>query len=248
MSSLVEPWQKRRIQLYLMNYHNKMKKIFTLALLLACGLPAAYAQNDNEVDETLQFVDAAGTVVPDGSVVNVTKAESDPFGDGVMLSAGLFVKNTTDEQVGTRATWKITDIPGGDIQFCYPTACLTHNEVGEYTTANGLLAGNEKKDLMTEWIPGEDVYGTASVVYQLYLLEYSMGLGKVNYGDVIGYGPTITVNYIYPDPSGIREASSTTVNRVVERYNASGERISNPVKGVNILKMEDGSVRKVVVR
>ena len=50
------------------------------------------------------------------------------------------------------------------------------------------------------------------------------------------------------DPSGIREASSTTVNRVVERYNASGERISNPVKGVNILKMEDGSVRKVVVR
>ena len=110
------------------------------------------------------------------------------------------------------------------------------------------MAGNEKKDLMTEWIPGEDVYGTASVVYQLYLLEYSMGLGKVNYGDVIGYGPTITVNYIYPDPSGIREASSTTVNRVVERYNASGERISNPVKGVNILKMEDGSVRKVVVR
>ena len=70
MSSLVGPWQKRRIQLYLMNYHNKMKKIFTLALLLACGLPAAYAQNDNEVDETLQLDDAAGTVVHDGSAVN----------------------------------------------------------------------------------------------------------------------------------------------------------------------------------
>ena len=226
-----------------------MKKIFTFALMLAFGFTAAYAQDDDELDETLKFVDAAGTVVPDGSVVNITTAEEDPFGDGVMLSAGLYVQNTTSDEVGTRGTWDITNIPGGDVQFCYPSACLTNSEVGHYTTANGVLSGNAKVDLMTEWIPGENVYGTASVIYQLYVLEFSKGFqGKINYGDIIGYGPKITVNDIYPDPTGINQATTTSINRVVERYNAAGARISAPVKGVNILKMEDGSVKKIIVK
>lgn len=225
-----------------------MKKIFTFALMLALGCTASYAQ-DEELDETLQFVDDKGTVVPDGSVVNVTKAEEDPFGGGVVLSAGLFVKNTTSEEVGTQGTWDITALPGGDVQFCYPSACLTHDAVGNYTTAKGVLNPDANVDLMTEWLPGENVYGTATVEYQLYVLEFTKGFqGKITYGDIIGYGPKITVNYIYPDPTGINQATTTSINRVVERYNAAGARISAPVKGVNILKMEDGSVKKVIVK
>ena len=34
----------------------------------------------------------------------------------------------------------------------------------------------------------------------------------------------------------------------VERYTLGGVRISSPVRGVNIVKMSDGSVRKVYVR
>ncbi|MBQ9363958.1 MAG: hypothetical protein IJT97_11180, partial [Bacteroidaceae bacterium] len=35
---------------------------------------------------------------------------------------------------------------------------------------------------------------------------------------------------------------------IIERYTISGQRITTPQKGVNILRMSDGSVKKVLVK
>lgn len=54
------------------------------------------------------------------------------------------------------------------------------------------------------------------------------------------------------DPSGIEEVyadlSEQEPAMVVARYNIRGERISAPQKGLNILRMSDGSTKKVFVK
>ncbi|MCI6102800.1 MAG: hypothetical protein MR709_07075, partial [Bacteroidales bacterium] len=74
-----------------------MKKIFTLAMLLVLGLGTSFAQ-DEEIDNTLQFVDSKGTVVPDGS--EITRTEVEDMGFALQISTGLSVKNTSEDNVG----------------------------------------------------------------------------------------------------------------------------------------------------
>lgn len=51
-----------------------------------------------------------------------------------------------------------------------------------------------------------------------------------------------------PATTGIASLSSSTDAVEVARYNAAGQRISRPVKGLNIIKLSDGKVIKHVVR
>ena len=108
----------------------------------------------------------------------------------------------------------------------------------------GSLDASETRDFQTEWI-GFEQYGKAKATFQILICELGQ-FGKA--GDVIANGPKITINFVYSDPTGINGPTNVTVNRVAERYNAAGARIYAPVKGINILKMEDGSVRKVLVK
>ena len=48
--------------------------------------------------------------------------------------------------------------------------------------------------------------------------------------------------------TAISSLSSSTDAVEVARYNAAGQRISRPVKGLNIIKLSDGKVIKHVVR
>ena len=54
------------------------------------------------------------------------------------------------------------------------------------------------------------------------------------------------------DPTGIEDIYADTVGQesvtVVARYNIKGERLTTPQEGVNILRMSDGSTRKVWVK
>lgn len=219
-----------------------MKKIFTLAMLLMLGLGTSFAQ-DEEIDNTLQFVDSKGAVVPDGSEITRTEVEDDGFGS-VQISAGLSVKNTSDETVGTKCEFNVLEVPTGSINCCFPMACMAGPNVGTYKTMGGTLEASETRDFQTEWI-GFEQYGKAKATFQILICELG-NFGKT--GDVIANGPKITINFINSDPTGINGPTNVTVNRVAERYNAAGARIYAPVKGINILKMEDGSVKKVLVK
>lgn len=221
-----------------------MKKIFTLAMLLVLGLGTSFAQ-DEEIDNTLQFVDSKGVVVPDGSEITRTEVEDDGFGS-VQISTGLSVKNTSDETVGTKCEFNVLEVPTGSINCCFPSACMAGPNVGTYKTMGGSLDASETREFQTEWTGVEQYqYGKAKGTFQILICELG-NFGKT--GDVIANGPKITINFVYSDPTGINGPTNVTVNRVAERYNAAGARIYAPVKGINILKMEDGSVKKVLVK
>lgn len=51
-------------------------------------------------------------------------------------------------------------------------------------------------------------------------------------------------------PSGIHEVAADDETEQVEvaRYNANGARIDHPVKGLNIIRYNDGTVKKVYVK
>ena len=50
------------------------------------------------------------------------------------------------------------------------------------------------------------------------------------------------------DPTGISLPGNNGGNKVVKRYNTNGRLISYPTKGLNILKMSDGTTKKVLVK
>lgn len=218
-----------------------MKKIFTLAMLLVLGLGTSFAQ-DEEIDNTLQFVDAQGAVVPDGS--EITRTEVEDNGMDLQISTGLSVKNTSTEPVGTKCEFNVLELPTGSVNCCFPMACMSALKTGTFKTMGGALDPSETRDFQTEWI-GFEQYGKAKATFQILICELGQ-FGKA--GDVIANGPKITINFVYSDPTGINGPTNVTVNRVAERYNAAGARIYAPVKGINILKMEDGSVKKVLVK
>ena len=219
-----------------------MKKIFTLAMLLVLGLGTSFAQ-DEEIDNTLKFVDAQGAVVPDGSEITRTEVEDDGFGS-LQIPTGLSVKNTSNEAVGTKCEFNVLELPTGSVNCCFPMACMSALKTGTFKTMGGALDASETRSFQTEWI-GFEQYGKAKATFQLLICELD---AKFRPGDVIAKGPKITINFVYSDPTGINGPTNVTVNRVAERYNAAGARIYAPVKGINILKMEDGSVKKVLVK
>lgn len=50
------------------------------------------------------------------------------------------------------------------------------------------------------------------------------------------------------DPSGIESTEAAQQPTIVERYTIDGKRINQPQRGMNIIKMSDGTVKKVVVK
>lgn len=218
-----------------------MKKIFTLTLSLFVAAVATFAQEE-EIDETFQFVDSEGNVVADGSTLTITEYETHPFLGTIQMPTGLNVKNTTDEEAICGVEYVVDEISNGDFQICFPTNCITQKAPGTYETPSGSLAADEVKDLLSEWLPKD--YGTATVSYRL--MVYGSGLpGKPAVFN--GYGPTVTVNFVYSDPAGVDGVTAAGDVKETARYSLDGRRLSQPEKGINLVKTSDGKVRKVLV-
>lgn len=104
-----------------------------------------------------------------------------------------------------------------------------------------------------------------------YVLQKQKGDKEVMFHKVVNTQPTMTQFRAYftlPDdnkakafnaiglrflqgdqPTGIESAQqSVTTAKVVARYNAIGERITTPVKGLNIVKLSDGTTKKIIVK
>ncbi len=54
-------------------------------------------------------------------------------------------------------------------------------------------------------------------------------------------------NIVEFDATGIDKTTTSTDVEEVSRFSADGQRLAVPVKGLNIVKYSDGSVKKVVV-
>jgi len=203
-----------------------MKQIFTLISMWVMAIAVSAA--DGYV-----FVDKDGNAVANGSTVVSTAADVDMFGT-VMIHSGLFVKNAdapANYSVAVEA--KITRMDNGALQLCFPTNCYQYIAVGTYGgDSKTTLDQGQSKDLQTEWLP--TAYGEC-------IVEYT----AKSYQGVFSKGScTVTVHYVYADPAGIA-APSATDRRVQQSYDLQGRSVRGDSRGLRLVRMSDGSVKKV---
>lgn len=197
------------------------------------------------VDDKFRFVDAGGRMIADGAEITITKVtqETDDFtGERTdILYDGISLKNTASGTWNAKIKYKIEQIPSGMFQICWGI-CRPHETTGEFQTMATLeMAGGEVQSLQTEWVPQLNVYGTCKVTYQVAVYRNS---DESFYAD----GHKITVIYKYGSSTDIENVLNQGNSSDVELFSIDGSRLSAPKKGINIVKMNDGTVVKRVVR
>ncbi|MCR5535364.1 MAG: hypothetical protein K6F47_09375 [Bacteroidaceae bacterium] len=207
-----------------------MNRIFTLLSLCLLSI-AATAQK-------YVFTDEAGNLYEEGAVINRTEVENEDI-FMPQINSGLFVKNngaTENSKVAIAAN--ITKIDNGSLQLCFPMSCDSYSTIGQRETQKTSLVRGESQNIQSEWMPYEvGAYGECSVTYTAKTYEGSMVVGVFS----------VTVNYKYSNAAGIEPITQPS-DKVGQYYNLQGSRIGASLHGLNIVRMKDGSVRKVIIK
>ena len=212
-----------------------MKKIFTL---LAMAFSMAIAATAQELVFKYQ-----GAIVESGATLTF-HSHYDSVWEYTICSTGigndaLVVENTTGDDMTVSATLTVIDDallkanPQSSHQWCLGGVCEPV-EGNSLTKSNIKIGAREAKPLQ----------------YDLY--DYN---GFTTYGEMLsnisisyGAGKTINVNvkFVHADPAGIQATENTRVTEVT-RYTIDGQRVSGPVKGLNIIKLSNGKTIKQVI-
>lgn len=210
-----------------------MKKFFTLffAVISAAALSA------QETKSYFQFADKDGNIIPDGTTIVRDVPETDDFGTAIIHS-GLYIKNVeAPEDTPLWLVSNITKIDNGTLQVCFPQNCISYNRVSSNTSGATTIASGNQADIQSEWLP--TAYGECVVTYTATPLEK---FGKTY---IENEGPSVTVRYILPDPAGIHQKNVAKATPVAT-YDAQGRLTSSTGRGIRIVRMSDGTVRKVI--
>ena len=222
----------------------KNLKLMALAAMLCLGTVNVAAQDEEELDESFIFVDEEGNEIANGSTVTFVGGKPNPITGKIQVDVEVSVKNTLPSAEYCSLHIVTTSLPSGSITSCFPINC-TNNIPADYESDSGSLFSGETRGLLTEWIVVDGNYGTATLTLQLRHMEKFVTPTTTTYIPV-GEGPTINVNLIYADPAAIDGIEGNDNTRIVARYNANGQIVKSPVKGVNILKLSNGKVVKVI--
>lgn len=226
----------------------KIKTLLATAIMAVCSMNAM-AQTDLE---TFQFVDKDGKVVADGSEITVYEPET--VNGSVHINSGLFVKNTTGKDQAVGLDLNITNMDNGQFSCCFPSNCRDIFSAGNFVDVNTpglfLIEEGEQQTLMSEWKPA--AYGKCQAVFQLKVynvVELDIEGTKIpDVGDFKAYGPKVTINFMYLDPTGVNGVVDNANAKVVNRYNAAGMRINSAVRGLNIETLSNGKTIKRIVK
>lgn len=232
------------------------KHLLTLALglLMSTG---AFAQ--------VEFVDADGNVIPDGSTVvrNTIETPLDlPFGKNQQINSGISAKNTSSAAVSVKCQMDVTDLPFGQVALCFPGSCWinvgdltgtypTHKPVqttlaadGPWTSpTSGSLAAGASELLQTEW-----------VISRLQVVQWDGTIGgfTATYSLLVNDQKVSTIKVYYTtdqNASGIDGVKANDAKKtIVARYNAAGQQVSVSHKGLTLVKYSDGTTKKMVVK
>ena len=206
-----------------------MKFIFTLFISFVWGVSGLCAQ-----DFPLQFADANGNIIADGTVLTLDQptVEASEFDDAVMILSGVYVKNTTVNDLNCGTEYSITQYSNGDLQTCFPSSCIQRHGVGTWKSEVGIISGNELKNMQTEWIPTEA--GTLDAEFQL--LTYKLNPVTYKY-TVEDEGPKIKMHFVY-DPASIRtlDNKATAVSSVTY-FSLDGREVAAPTHGIYLMKV-----------
>ena len=87
---------------------------------------------------------------------------------------------------------------------------------------------------------GQDVFEDCSKLEKIYVPKASLN----DYKEKLKLKPTVEFIGEDPNTAGINSLATSKDAVEVERYNAKGQRINHPVKGMNIIKLSNGKVVK----
>ena len=205
-----------------------MRFVFTLFISFVLGVSRLSAQ-----DFPLQFADANGNIIADGTELTLDQPTFDAsgFDDAVMILSGVYVKNTTANDVAAGTEYSITQYSNGDLQTCFPSSCIIRNKVGTWQSEVGIIPGNALMDMQTEWIPMD--VGTLDAEFQL--LKYKLNPVTKKY-TVEDDGPTIKMHFVY-NPAAIRTLDSKTEISSVSYYSLDGRQVASPTHGIYLMKV-----------
>lgn len=222
-------------------------------------MPEVLKASLNEI--ALAEVTVAGTFTDEDTKVNATASvESLVAGD-----YNIAFMLTADGLTGTTKSWKQSNYfcKGGgrynsqasmpdDLKFLWDMGSSyveTYNDVliaSSYVSSNNkatlptLIANGTVSSEYTMKMPTKVALKKALKLDQIYvvalLLDKKTG-AIVNAGRARVTGST-----------GIENVNNSSEATVVARYNVNGVQIAAPVKGINIVKMSDGTTRKVLVK
>lgn len=208
-----------------------MKKFFTL-IAMAFAAVVSHAQSND-----LQFCYVDGTVIPNGSIVEVSTPDPEALEyDEVKFESGIYIKNTTSNTLNATLSLNVTEIsPESELSVCLGKQCKMYTVKGVNTLTYDLAAGS-LNNMLCHWVPAlsedtdEYMYGTCSG-------EYTLKSGSTTCS-------TITVKFVYADPASINTVDANAAS-VVKSYDLQGCENAN-AKGIVIERLSNGSVRKVI--
>lgn len=201
-----------------------MKKIFTL-IATALFAVAANAQ--------VAFLSPEGKEYNDGETM-IIEAKADTWGDMSCESPKLKNNDATAHQVKFYLDFQ--RLPEGtSVSDCFYKNCRPTYE--SHFSEQREIKANETINTAIEWTPFcattlSDAVDYATVAYTLYVD------GAV--------AKTVTVHFTNGvSPNGIAEVSANA-SKAVASYTVNGLKANGNAKGINIVRMNNGAVRKVV--
>ena len=243
------------------------KHLLTLALGLMMG-SSAFAQ--------VEFVDAQGNIIPDGSTVVRNEIEKPvPVLEMYQINSGISVKNTSSAAVSNITTQlDVTDLPFGALPLCFPETCwiTIGNFTGDYPThkpsGNGLAADGPWTSPAAGSLaaPGtKDGNGNPLDIMSLQTEWKLNSLGQSTFDkdkdkgeftatySVLVNGKTVsTIKVLYTtdqNATGIANIKNDAASqKEVGRYTINGQKLAQGAKCLAIVKYADGSAKKVVVK
>ena len=221
-----------------------MKRFFTLLVSVFALTATGWAQDEGEdFDQTFVFIDDQGNIVPDGSVITVAA-----INDEGQMVVPLKVKNVEGDGAAVSMYETIDALPNGGWQTCAFGNCMTLSATGY--SAKNIISGTDASDIQTEWMPEQGKYATWSATLQIHVFNI---ITKTVFGmkqevageEIIGYGPKVTVNFVYNSESA--HISGTAADHQPKEYfNVRGQRIDGPRKGLNIIRLANGKTIKTI--
>lgn len=221
-----------------------MKRFFTLLVSVFALTATGWAQDEGEdLDQTFVFVDDQGNIVPDGSVITVAA-----INDEGQMVVPLKVKNVEGDGAAVSMYETIDALPNGGWQTCAFGNCMTLSATGY--SAKNIISGTDASDIQTEWMPEQGKYATWSATLQIHVFNI---ITKTVFGmkqevageEIIGYGPKVTVNFVYNSESA-HISGIAADHQPKEYFNVRGQRIDGPQKGLNIIRLANGKTIKTI--
>lgn len=203
---------------------------------------------------TFTIVDAEGNAIENGAVVTVNTwaqevdAETGEFVQAAYMACPLQLRKNVESGVSMAATITIGTIDNGTL---YEAVGGVAKELTEPTTYSTGYSDNysELRDIDLRWTPAAaDAYGACEVTVEFDVYERTGFFPPFKYNKVED-GPSVTIRFINEDPTATSISSSELQGQpAVARYTIDGQRLTSPRRGLNIVRMADGSARKVLVK